>query len=107
MVPSPSTACAALRRSAGLLVPVFPGAVIKRGARDEPRRAHNTEHARGKAEQEEYYEPPGRDTEPAIDQPAEAGADQNACNEFAGEPEASGVAGCSRRPIRTRTIGSQ
>ena len=91
--------------SAGLIFPVFRAGVVKRGARNEPRGAHHIEHARGKAEQEEYNEPPGRDAEPAIDEPADAGTDHDARNEFAREPEALGVAGCSRRPIRTRTIG--
>src|SRR5208282_5709029 len=100
-IPSP----AAWRRGAGLIVPVSPGAVIKRGARSEPRGAHYIEHARGKAEQEEYHEPPGRDAEPAVNEPAETGTDHDACNKFAGEPKASGVAGCSRCPIRPRTIG--
>ena len=65
---------------------------IERGAGDNSRGAHHIEHARGKAEQEKYDEPPGRDAEPAVDQPAEAGTDQHACNEFAGEPKALGVA---------------
>src|ERR1700733_712676 len=95
-----------LRRCAGLFSPGPPGRVIKRGARDEPRGTHYVEHARGKAEQEEYHEPPGRDAEPAVDEPAETGTDHNACDKFAGEPEASGVTGCSRRPIRTRSTGS-
>jgi hypothetical protein len=100
-----SLAAAILRRGAGLFPPGPPGAVIKRGARDEPRGAHYIEHARGKAEQEEYHKPPGRAAEPAIDEPAETGTDHNACDKFAGEPEAPGVTGCSRRPIRTRTVG--
>ena len=91
--------------SAGLFFPVFRAGVVKRGARNEPRGSHYIEHARGKAEQEKYNEPPGRDAEPAVDEPADAGTDHDARNEFAREPEALGVAGCSRRPIRTRTIG--
>jgi hypothetical protein len=40
-----------------------------------------------------------------VDEEPKAGTDHHACNKFAGEPEASGVAGCSRRPILSRTIG--
>jgi hypothetical protein len=80
------------QRCAGLPVPTVPGAFVKRGARDEPRGTHDVEHARGKAEQEKNDEPPGRDAEPAIDEPANAGPDHDACNEFAGEPKALGVA---------------
>src|SRR5579863_71907 len=104
MVPSAWSASCSVGGSAGLFSPVFRAGVVKRGARNEPRGAHHIEHARGKAEQEEYNQPPGRDAEPAVDEPADAGADHNARNEFAREPEAPGVAGCSRRPIRTRTV---
>ena len=45
------------------------------GACNDPRGTHHIEHARGKAEQEKYNEPPGRNAEPAVDQPAEAGTD--------------------------------
>src|SRR5262249_10579553 len=57
------------------------------------------------AEQEKYSEPPRRNPEPAVDEPTEAGSDYHACNKFTRESETSRVAGCSRRPIRTRTIG--
>src|SRR5690348_979849 len=83
----------------------FGGAAVKRTARHDPRGAHHIEHACGKAEQNKGDEPPGRNAEPAVDEPANAATDQHACNEFAREPEASGVAGCSRRPILTGTIG--
>ena len=73
-------------------------------ARDHSGGAHHIEHARDEAEQKKYDKPPGRDAEQPVDQPAEAGADQHACNEFAREPEAPGVARCSRGPIPTRTI---
>ena len=66
-------------------------------------RTHNIEHTRRKAEQKENRQPPRRSAEPPIDEPAETGADHNTCNEFAGEPKAPGVAGCSCRPIRFRT----
>ena len=79
--------------------------ITQRGAGNDSRGAHHVEHARGKAEQEKYNEPPGRDAEQTIDEPAKAGPDQHAANEFAGEPEAPGVARCSRRPIHTRVVG--
>src|SRR5437763_7824943 len=87
-----------------LLVWALPGAVIERGAGDEARGAHHVEHARGQAEQQEYDQPPGREAEPAVEQPADAGTDHDACNEFAGEPKALGVAFCSRCPLLTRTV---
>jgi len=74
-------------------------------AGDDSRGAHNVEYARHEAEQKEYNEPPRRDAEQAIYEPAKTSPDQHAANEFAGEPEAPGVAGCSRRPIRTGVVG--
>src|SRR5579864_8939706 len=80
--------------------------IVSLGAAGEDSRGtHHVEHARHEAEQKEYYEPPRRDTEQAIDEPAKAGPDQHAANEFAGEPEAPGVARCSRRPIHTGVVG--
>src|SRR5215831_8579277 len=96
------------------LLPVFArtrGRVRRRrpitqcGAGNDSRGAHHIEHARDEAEQKKHNEPPGRDTEQPVDQPADAGTDQHASNEFAREPEAPGVARCSRRPISTRTFG--
>ena len=77
---------------------------IHRGAGNDSGGAHHVEHARDEAEQQKYNEPPGRDTEQPVDEPANAGTDQHASNEFAREPEAPGVARCSRGPISTRTI---
>src|SRR5215469_3755082 len=73
--------------------------------RCNPRRAHHIKYTRSEAEQEKYSEPPRRNPEPAVDEPTEAGSDYHACNKFTRESETSRVAGCSRRPIRTRTIG--
>ena len=44
-------------------------------------------------------------TEQPIDQPADAGTDQHASNEFAREPKAPGVTRCSRRPICASIFG--
>src|SRR5579872_5392924 len=79
--------------------------VVQPGAGDDSRGAHHVEHARDEAEQNKNNEPPWRDAEQPVDQPADAAADQHASNEFAREPEAPGVARCSRRPISTRTFG--
>src|ERR1700758_1894633 len=79
--------------------------VSHRGAGNDSGGAHHIEHARDEAEQKKKNEPPGRDTEQPVDQPADPGSDQHASNEFAREPEAPGVARCSRRPISTRTFG--
>src|SRR5215472_7866597 len=73
--------------------------------RCNPRRAHHIKHTRSEAEQEKYGEPPRRNPEPAVDEPTEAGSDDNGRNKFTRESETSRVAGCSRRPIHTRTIG--
>src|SRR5271170_1287165 len=86
------------------LFPASRRAVAGRRAGNDSGGAHHVEHARDEAEQEKYDKPPRRDTEHPVDQPAEAGADQHASNEFAREPEAPGVARCSRGPISTRTI---
>ena len=51
--------------------------------RDNSGGAHHVEHTRDEAEQKKYNEPPGRNTEQAVDEPAEAGTDQHARNEFA------------------------
>src|SRR5487761_81222 len=88
-----------------LSFPVPAEALIEPSAGHDSRGAHHVEHARGKAEQQKYNQPPRRDAEPAVDEPAEAGADRHACNEFAREPEALGVAGCSRRPIFASVVG--
>src|SRR5262249_19940670 len=56
------------------------------------------------AEQKKHRKSPGRNAEQAIDQPADAGTDQDACNEFAGEAKAPGVARCSRRLLRTSAV---
>src|SRR5580693_4178046 len=72
---------------------------IQAGACRDARGTHHIEHAGGKAEQQENNEPPRRNTETAIDEPAEAGTDQNAGNEFAREPKAASVARCGRRAI--------
>ena len=74
-------------------------------AGDDSCGAHHVEYARNEAEQKEYNEPPRRDAEQAIYEPAKTGPNQHAANEFAGEPEAPGVAGCSRRPIHTGVVG--
>src|ERR1700742_407366 len=74
-------------------------------ARNDTRGAHHVEHAGGEAEQQKYNEPPRREPEPAVDQPAEAGADQHACNKFVRKPEAPRVTGCSRLPIHLSTVG--
>src|SRR5262249_38845839 len=66
--------------------------------------AHHTAQPRGEGEKEKKKDPRGRAAERAVNQPADAGTDQDACNEFAGEPEALGVARCSRCPLRTRTV---
>src|ERR1700741_2936521 len=79
--------------------------VSHRGAGNDSGGAHHIEHTRDEAEQKKYNEPPGRDTEQPVDQPADAGTDQHASNEFAREPEAPGVARCSRGPISTRIAG--
>ena len=59
-----------------------------------------------KPSREKHNQPPRRDTEPAVDKPAEAGTDEHACNQFAREPKAPGIARCSRRPISRRIVGS-
>src|ERR1700728_220843 len=100
MVPSPFGA-----QCATSLFPACWRVVTRRGAGNDSRRAHHVEHARDEAEQKKYNDPPGRDTEQPVDQPAEAGTDQHASNEFAREPEAPGVARCSRRPISPRSFG--
>src|ERR1700756_209589 len=79
--------------------------ITQRGAGNDSGGAHHIKHARDEAEQKKYNEPPGRDTEQPAEEPADAGTDQHASNEFAREPEAPGVARCSRRPISTRTFG--
>src|SRR5262249_9147139 len=73
--------------------------------RCNPRRAHHIKHTRSEAEQEKYGEPPRRNAEPAVDEPTEAGSDDNGSNKFTRTSETTRVAGCSRRPIHTRTIG--
>jgi hypothetical protein len=95
-----------LRTSYGLSAVSIPcRAVIESVVRYDSRRTHHVEDAGSKAEQKKYYQPPRRNPEQPVDQPAETGADQHACNKFTREPEASRVAGCSRRPIFTRAIG--
>src|SRR5262249_42088652 len=79
--------------------------ITDRRAGNDRRGAHHIEHARDEAEQKKDNEPPGRDTEQPVDQPADAGTDQHASNEFAREPKAPGVARCSRRPISTSIFG--
>src|SRR5262249_57090619 len=78
--------------------------VVERRARHETGGTHHIEYARGKAEQKKHRKSPGRNAQQAIDQPADAGTDQDACNEFAGEAKAPGVARCSRRLLRTSAV---
>jgi hypothetical protein len=66
-----------------LSVRISPAAVIQRGARHETGGTHHIEYARREAEKEKYRQPPRRDSQQAIEQPANAGTDQDACNEFA------------------------
>src|SRR6516162_675983 len=87
------------------LVPAFGSAIAQRRTGSDSRGAHHIEHARDEAEQQKYNEPPGRDTKQPVDQPTEAGTDQHTANEFAREPEAPGVARCSRRLISSSTFG--
>ena len=54
------------------------------------RRAHHVEDAGGKAEQQKHDHPPRRDSEPAVERPADERADQDAGDQFGGEPEAAG-----------------
>jgi len=87
------------------LLPTSRRTVSLSPAGDDSRGAHNVEYARHEAEQKEYNEPPRRDAEQAIYEPAKTGPNQHATNEFAGEPKAPGVAGCSRCPIHTGVVG--
>src|ERR1700689_485862 len=105
MISSLSRLWRQLPRPKSLPILVLAMSAIQAGACRDARGTHHIEHAGGKAEQQEYNEPPRRYTEPAIDEPAEAGTDQHAGNEFAREPKASGVTRCSRRAIFGSVIG--
>src|SRR3984957_821965 len=87
------------------LLPTCRRTVSLGSAGHHSRGAHHVEHARREAEQEKYNEPPRRDTEQTIDEPAKTSPNQHAADQFAGEAEAPGVAGCSRRPIHTGVVG--
>src|SRR5450631_2669101 len=52
-----------------------------------PRRPHHIEHAGGETEQQEHNKPPRRDAEPAVEPPADAGADENAGDQLGREPD--------------------
>src|SRR5262245_25291434 len=60
------------------------------GIAGQPRGTHHVEHARGEAEQQEYDQPPRRDVQPAVEQPADQGSDQHAADELGREPETAG-----------------
>ena len=55
----------------------------------QPRRAHHIDDAGGEAEQQKDNEPPRRDTQPPIDEPAEAGSDQHRGHQLGREPKAA------------------
>ena len=50
---------------------------------------HHVEYARGKAEQKKHDQPPRRNAKPAVEQPAQSGADQHTGNKLGGEPKAT------------------
>ena len=70
---------------------------------------HHIDDAGGKTEQQEYDQPPRRDAEPAVEPPADAGADENAGDQLGREPEPARHArihGSRRRVFRLRRAGS-
>ena len=84
---------------------VIPASYVQHSvfALDHARRAHHVEHAGGEAEQQKHDHPPRRESEPAIEQPADDRADQDAGDQFGREPEAAGdrrrIGGGGRGPV--------
>src|SRR5712691_7402230 len=78
--------------------------------RNHARRPHHVENTRGEAEQQKYDHPPRRDSKPAVEHPADRGADQDARNELGRQPKSAGdrrrIGGCaSSRLAVGRTVG--
>src|SRR5882672_185306 len=67
---------------------------------DHARHPHHVENTRGEAKQQKYDHPPRRKPEPAVEQPADGGADQDAGDELGRQAKTAG----DRRRIGGRTL---
>src|SRR5512140_3916033 len=54
-------------------------------------RAHHVEYPGGKAEQQKYDQPPRRNPQPAVEQPADDRAYNHACDQFGRHAKAAGI----------------
>src|SRR5262249_32529477 len=82
--------------------------MLRAGARTagEAGGAHHVHHAHAEAQQQEHDHAPGRDMEPAVDQPAHQGPDEHASHELGRKPKAAGEPRGigSRRRSRARIL---
>src|SRR4029077_20354530 len=65
-------------------------------------RPYHIEHAGGETEQQEHDQPPRRDAEPAVEPPADQGADEDAGDELGRKPHPARHAGSDGRRVFRR-----